>query len=59
VRSDAVWVLPGAEYNKGSYYPVYDTTLHYRVGGQARSFTVASMISWRGRWYVVHLAAIR
>jgi hypothetical protein len=59
VPADAVWVLPGAEYNKGSYYRVYGTTLHYTAGGQARSFGIASMISWRGQWYVVHLASIR
>ena len=59
VPSDAVWVLPGVEYNKGSYYRVYDTVLHYTVGAVAHSFVVASMISWRGQWYVVHLASIR
>ena len=55
----ATWVRTGAEYNKGSYYRVYGTTLHYSVGGQARSIAIASMISWRGQWYVVHLASIR
>ena len=59
VPSDAVWVAPGVEYNKGSYYRVYGTTLHYSLGGVAHSFGVASMISWRGEWYVVHLASIR
>ena len=59
VPPDAVWVLPGTEYNKGSYYRVYGATLHYSAGGQARSIAIASMISWRGQWYVVHLASIR
>ena len=30
----------------------------YREDGQIRSFGIASMISWRGVWYVVHLGAI-
>ena len=30
-----------------------------QVDGRAGTFTVASMISWRGEWYVVHLASIR
>lgn len=51
----ATWVLPGAEYNKGSYWRVYGTVVHYTVGGVAASFPVQSLISWRGQWYVVHL----
>ena len=59
VPDTAVWVQPGAEYNKGSYWRVYDSQLRYTVNGQARSFVVKSMISWRGEWYVVHLVAIQ
>jgi hypothetical protein len=55
----AVWVQPGAEYNKGSYWRVYGSTLHYTVDGQDHSFPVSSLISWRGQWYVVHLGEIR
>jgi len=55
----AVWVQPGAEYNKGSYWRVYGSRLHYTVDGQDRSFPVTSLISWRGQWYVVHLGEIR
>ena len=51
----ATWVRPGAEYNKGSYWRVYGTVVHYTVGRQAASFEVQSLISWRGQWYVVHL----
>jgi hypothetical protein len=51
----ATWVLPGAEYNKGSYWRVYGSVVHYTVGGQPASFEVQSLISWRGQWYVVHL----
>jgi hypothetical protein len=58
VPNTATWVPPGAEYNKGSYWRVYGSQVHYTLGGQPHSFTIASMISWRGRWYVVHLARI-
>jgi hypothetical protein len=51
----ATWVPKGAEYNKGSYWRVYGTVLHYTVAGQPASFEVQSLISWRGQWYVVHL----
>jgi hypothetical protein len=57
--SQAVWVQPGEEYNKGSYWRVYGSTLQYQVDGQTASFAVTSLISWRGEWYVVHLGAIR
>src|SRR5262245_16744923 len=55
----AVWVQPGAEYNKLSYWRVYGTTLRYTVDGQTRTMPVTSLISWRGEWYVVHLGPIR
>jgi hypothetical protein len=55
----AVWVQPGAEYNKLSYWRVYGTSVRYTVGDQTRTFPVTSLISWRGEWYVVHLGAIR
>ena len=55
----ATWVKPGEEYNKGSYWRVYNAMLRYTVDGQAGSFPIASMISWRGEWYVVHLNSIR
>ena len=52
-------VQPGEEYNKLSYWRVYGTTLQYTEDGQANSFPVTSLISWRGEWYVVHLGEIR
>jgi len=55
----ATWVQPGEEYNKGSYWRVYNAMLRYTLDGQAGSFPIASMISWRGEWYVVHLNSIR
>jgi hypothetical protein len=59
VPNAAQWIVPGVEYNKGSYWRVYGTTVSYTAGGQSRSFPIMSMISWRGEWYVVHLGAIR
>ncbi len=57
--AQAVSVQPGEESNRLSYWRVYGTTLHYTEDGQARSFPVTSLISWRGQWYVVHLGEIR
>ena len=54
----AVWVTPGQEYNQLPNWRVYGTRVRYTLSGQARSFAVASLISWRGEWYVVHLSAI-
>ena len=59
VPEAAEWILPGVEYNKGSYYRVYGTVLGCTIGGQIHTFNVASLISWRGEWYVVHLHSIR
>jgi hypothetical protein len=52
------WVPPGACYNRIGYYEVANSRLLYRVDGQLRSFGIASLISWRGIWYVVHLGAV-
>lgn len=54
----AHWVLPGECYNRVDYYEVPNTRLVYREDGQVRSVGIASMISWRGVWYVVHLGAV-
>ncbi len=50
----ATWVLPGQEYNKLPYWRVYDSVVRYTAAGRAGSFTIISLISWRGEWYVVH-----
>jgi len=52
------WVPPGACYNRLGYYEVPNARLVYRVAGHMRSFGIASMIAWRGTWYVVHLGAV-
>jgi hypothetical protein len=58
-NDQAQWIAPGVEYNKGSYWRVYGSTLDYTVDGQPHSLPVTSLISWRGQWYVVHLGQIR
>jgi len=58
VPANAQWIQPGVEYNKGSYWRVEGSQGHYTVGGRTGSFPIASMISWRGHWYIVHLARI-
>ena len=57
-QSYAHWVSPGACYNRVGYYEVPNARVVYRQGGQLASFGIASMISWRGVWYVVHLGAV-
>lgn len=52
------WVPPGVCYNSIGYYEVPNARVVYRENGQTRSFGIASMISWRGVWYVVHLGAV-
>jgi hypothetical protein len=52
------WIEPGVCYNSIGYYEMPNARIVYRKDGQIRSFGIASMISWRGVWYVVHLGAI-
>ena len=40
------------------YWHVGGARLVYRHRGQLRSIGIASLISWRGRWYVVHFGAV-
>jgi hypothetical protein len=54
----AHWVTPGTCYNSVGYWETPNSRLVYRENGQIRSFGIASMISWRGVWYVVHLGAV-
>ena len=54
----AHWVSPDACYNRVGYYEVPNARVVYRQNGQLHSFGIASMISWRGVWYVVHLGAV-
>ncbi len=52
------WVQPGVCFNGIGYYEVPNARLVYREDGKVRSLGIASMISWRGQWYVVHLGAV-
>jgi hypothetical protein len=52
------WIPPGVCANGIGYYEVANSRVVYQVGGQTRSFGIASLISWRGQWYVVHFGAI-
>jgi hypothetical protein len=54
----AHWVPPNACYNTVGYYEVPNARVVYRNNGQTASFGIASLISWRGVWYVVHLGAV-
>ena len=54
----AAWIDPGGCYNKVGYWHVPGSRLVYRLDGQLRSIGIASLISWRGQWYVVHLGAV-
>jgi hypothetical protein len=52
------WIEPGVCDNGIGYYEMPNARVIYREGGRIRSFGIASMISWRGVWYVVHLGAV-
>jgi hypothetical protein len=55
---DAAWVYPGVCANSIGYWHVDGARLVYREHGQERSIGIASLISWRGVWYVVHFGAV-
>ena len=54
----AAWVYPGACYNSTGYWHFPGARVVYRQGSQLRSFGIASLISWRGDWYVIHFGAV-
>ena len=56
--AQAAWIDPGVCDNKVGYWHVAGPRLVYRQHGRIRSIGIASLISWRGRWYVVHLGAV-
>jgi len=55
----ATWVPVGACYNKVGYWHVPGARVEYRKDGQVSSFGIASLISWRGVWYVVHFGGVQ
>jgi hypothetical protein len=56
--AQAIWIVPGVCFNSVGYWHVAGARIVYRAGGRIRSFGIASLISWRGVWYVVHLGAV-
>jgi hypothetical protein len=56
--TEAAWVYPGACYNTIGYWHVSGARVVYTEHGQERSFGIASLISWRGVWYVVHFGEV-
>ncbi len=54
----AAWIDPGVCYNRIGYWHVANSRVLYRLDGQVRSFGIASLISWRGVWYVVHFGGV-
>jgi hypothetical protein len=52
------WVPPGVCDNGIGYFELPNARIIYSLNGRIRSVGIASMISWRGIWYVVHLGAI-
>jgi hypothetical protein len=52
------WIGPGVCDNGVGYYEMPGARVVYRDAATTRSFGIASMISWRGVWYVVHLGAV-
>ena len=55
---DAAWIDPGVCENGVGYWHVGGARLVYLQDGQVRSIGIASLISWRGQWYVVHFGAV-
>ena len=53
--TDAAWIAPGACENKIGYWHLPGVRLVFKRVGRIESVAVASLISWRGVWYVVHL----
>ncbi|HEY2549134.1 MAG TPA: hypothetical protein VGI64_01005 [Streptosporangiaceae bacterium] len=56
--AEAAWIVPGVCENGVGYWHVGGARLVYREDGTLRSIGIASLISWRGRWYVVHFGAV-
>ena len=53
-NDEASWIGPGQCHNSTGYFHVPGARLVYTERGHEHSIGIASMISWRGQWYVVH-----
>ena len=56
--SRAAWIPSGRCANKVGYWHVPGARIVYQEDGIERSIGIASMISWRGYWYVIHLGSV-
>ncbi len=57
---DAIWMKPGREYNKLSYFRLFGSRIRYSdPRGRERSFELSALFSWRGEWYIVHLNGLK
>lgn len=54
----AVWIPVDACYNNVGYWHLPGSRVVYREDGVTRSFGIASFISWRGDWYLIHFGAV-
>ena len=54
----AHWVPAGVCDNRVGYWEMPGARVVYREAGATHSFGIASMISWRGNWYVVHFGGV-
>jgi hypothetical protein len=52
------WIPADACYNSAGYWHLPGSRLVYLEGGATHSFGLASFISWRGTWYLIHLGAL-
>lgn len=52
------WISDGACYNSTAYWHLPGSRMVYQQDGVTHSFGIASFISWRGDWYVIHLGAL-
>ena len=54
----AHWIRPNSCGNAIGYYEMPGARVVYKTAGRISSFGIASMISWRRIWYVVHMGAL-
>lgn len=57
-QDEVAWIPPGYCYNAIGYWHAPGVRLVYDQNGSEHSIGIASLISWRGQWYVVHLGAV-
>jgi hypothetical protein len=53
------WMAKGKEGNRIGYYRVVSSQLRLATDHALAPIRIASMISWRGEWFVVHLSSFK